>query len=172
MLTHLDEQIPMSASEQKGPRKSDKYIPLYFVAFFAVLFVMDGIFVYLATSSHTGVVEQGTYNRGLQYNERVAAAEAQDALGWQSSVQLEASGKLRFALVNADGEPLKGAQVRAQLFRPTQEGQDYTMILSEGDAGTYSGLADVAPGQWDVRIFVEWQQQQYQMAKRIIIPKQ
>ena len=158
-------------SQVTGPRKSDKYIPLYFVAFFVVLFILDGIFVYLATSSHTGVVEKGTYNRGLAYNDTVAAAEAQEALGWQTGIEYGDAGMVTFSAKDAGGTPIEGAVVQAQFFRPTQDGQDFTQNLFEVSPGTYESAVTAAPGQWDVRIFVEWKQQRYQKTERIFVPK-
>jgi len=54
----------------------DKLIPWYFVIFFLVLFIVDGIFVYLATSTHTGVVTENAYEKGLRYNEVIERARA------------------------------------------------------------------------------------------------
>jgi nitrogen fixation protein FixH len=153
-----------------GPRKSDKYIPWYFVGFFIVLFITDGIFVYIATSTHTGVVEQSTYQHGLKYNETVAASEAQDRLGWQADMQFSTGGVLSVAVNDAEGVALKGANVRAQFFRPTQDGQDFSFDMGEVSAGQYKKPVKAAPGLWEVRIFVEWNQQQFQMTKRIVVP--
>lgn len=150
--------------------KRDRWIPWYFVAFFVVLAILDGIFVYLATSSHTGVVTKNSYLKGLNYNETVAAAEAQAALGWRGEINHSASGTLGFTLAGNDGLPLEGAIVTAELMRPTHEGQDFRIELSEAGPGTYA--ADAAfplKGLWDVRVFVEWNQQQYQQSARLIV---
>ncbi|MBV1901885.1 MAG: FixH family protein, partial [Kordiimonadaceae bacterium] len=113
----------ISTEIQTGkPRKSDKYIPWYFVAFFAVLFIWDGFFVYTATSTHTGVVEDNTYNRGLNYNETIAAADTQAALDWQSEITFSPKGILSFKLEKNDGTAVRSANVKAQFFRPTQAG--------------------------------------------------
>lgn len=155
----------------KGPRDSDKFIPWIIVGFFVVLFAWDGYFVYLATSTHTGVVEDNTYNRGLDYNSTVAAAEAQQALGWQSTVTFDESGLLTFALANAEGEVLEGAAVKAYFFRPTQAGRDFLADLTEAEPGTYNLIRKPAVGQWEVRIFVTWKQQRYQTTTRILVQK-
>jgi len=153
----------------KGPRKSDKYIPWIIVGFFAVLFAWDGYFVYLATSTHTGVVEDNTYNRGLNYNETVAAAEAQQALGWESSVKYDETGLLTVAVKDAEGEALTGATIKAYFFRPTQAGHDFLADLNEAEAGTYNLVRKPSVGQWEVRIFVAWKQQRYQTTTRILV---
>jgi len=160
----------MTDTTKSGPRPSDKYIPLYFVAFFVVLAILDGIFVYLATKSHTGVIEQNHYQRGLEYNDRVAAAEAQSALGWQSDISLTEDKKLLFKLTGKDNTPLESAQVRAQFIRPTQEGRDFVIDLSEIQGGLYVGEpASLEKGMWDIRVYVTWKQQQYQSSKRIVV---
>lgn len=162
-------QTVSTETQTEKPRKSDKFIPWYFVAFFVALFIWDGIFVYTATSTHTGVVEDNTYNRGLNYNETVAAADRQAALGWQSNVTLSREGTLSFALENAEGKALRGANVKAQFFRPTQAGQDFIVGLQETGSGTYQTVIRTIPGQWEVRVFVRWKQQRYQTSKRIIV---
>lgn len=155
-----------------GPRKSDKYIPWYFVAFFVLLFIWEGVFVYTATSTHTGVVEDNTYNRGRNYNETIAQSDAQNALAWNSSLSVDNNGLLHVALTDANGTALAGARAVAYFFRPTQAGNDFTVTLGEASPGIYqTDTAGTSPGQWDVRIFVQWKQQRYQMAERIVVPK-
>lgn len=157
---------------EKGPRPSDKYIPWYFVAFFVVLAILDGIFVYLATTSHTGVVEENHYEKGLAYNERVAAIEAQEALGWVSEISFGDKGDLLFEIVDRDQLPLEGASVEAQFVRPTQDGSDFLRALGEIQPGLYAvDAGEVSAGQWEIRVFVEWKQQQYQTSKRVVVRK-
>ncbi len=151
-------------------RKSDRFIPLYFVGFFVVLAIMDGIFVYLATSTHTGVVTEQAYQKGLDYNETVSAAAEQDALGWQSTINYSESGMLSFTLVNASETPVSGAQVVAEFIRPTHNGADFSVELIASSDGSYTAPVDFPlKGVWDVRVFAEWNQQSYQQGERLII---
>ena len=149
--------------------KRDKWIPWYFVAFFVGLAIMDGIFVYLATSTHTGVVTDQAYDRGLKYNETVAAAAAQAELGWVSSVSLSGDGTFNFAL--SDGvNDMVGAEVFAEFTRPTQSGVDFEVPLEGLRNGTYSTQVDFPlEGIWDVRVYVTWNQQQYQHSQRLMV---
>jgi len=154
-----------------GPRPSDKYIPWYIVAFFAVFLSVDSAFLYIAASTHTGVVEDHTYQRGLHYNDTVAAAEAEAALGWQSELTLTA-GKLELSLKDRVDNPLRAARVTADFFRPTQAGGDFTVTLNEVSDGLYStDQIDAIPGQWEVRVFVEWKKNHYQLSERILVPR-
>lgn len=164
-------QQAMTSEVKPTIRKSDKYIPWYFVGFFLVLFCLDGVFVYLATSSHTGVVEESSYQRGLEYNDRVEAANAQERLGWQSGLVYSADGHLTLTLTTKEGAPIEGAQVTAQFFRPTQAGGDIVLRLTGEGNGNYGAAIKPSAGQWDVRVFAKWKQQHYQVTKKIFIAK-
>ena len=156
------------------PRKSDKYIPLYFVAFFVVLALIDGTFAYLATSTNTGVIDDEAYEDGITYNKTIAAAEAQAHLGLTPKITL-AGTQLSFTLKTADGAPLQNAHVTAFFVRPTQDGHDFETPLPEQASGMYSApIAFPMPGQWDVRIVTTWDAhnktpQTYQAHKRLIV---
>ncbi len=150
---------------QKG--KYDKFIPWYFVAFFVVLAILDGIFVYVATITHTGVVTENAYQEGLDYNETITASAKQEALGWTSEIMLEGD-IIKASLQDAEGEALVGAEVKALFIRPVVSGKDFTVTLNETGEGLYQLPVTLEQGQWNVRIFVEWKQHTYQAAKRLV----
>ncbi len=64
------------------------------IAFFGVIFAVNGYFLYSALSTHTGVVAIEPYRKGLAYNERIAADERQKALGWQRQTSLARDGRV------------------------------------------------------------------------------
>lgn len=149
--------------------KKDRWIPWYFVGFFAIIAVMDGIFVYLATDTHTGVVTEQAYQKGLNYNETVAAVEAQEALGWSSNIEYQSDGELVFTLSD-DAQPLTGAEIIAEFTRPTHNGVDFSVPLQESGAGAYRAPVKFPlDGIWDVRVYVTWNQQQYQQTERLVV---
>ena len=53
-----------------------------FLGFFATVFVVNGAMIYSAVSTHSGLVANEPYRKGLHYNERIAADERQARLGW------------------------------------------------------------------------------------------
>jgi nitrogen fixation protein FixH len=162
--------MSMARVEDPGMTKRDRLIPWYIVAFFVVVAILDGIFVYLATSTHTGVVTERAYDKGIAYNETVAAAEAQQALGWQGEITLAADRTLTFSLVDADGQPLSGATVKAEFMRPTQAGMDFTVELTEDAAGLYGAAVDFpVEGLWDVRVFALEGERDFQHHQRLVV---
>ncbi|MGE0754327.1 MAG: FixH family protein [Alphaproteobacteria bacterium] len=155
---------------QTGMQPRDKWIPWYFVVFFLLLFILDGIFVYLALSSHRGVVTEQAYQKGLQYNETVEAANQQAALGWQGAITHE-NGAVLFALRDAQETPISKARVTAYFSRPTQAGSDFSLTLDSLQKGLYGKTVSFpVKGQWDVKIVATWNQQQYQQRRRILVP--
>lgn len=152
------------------PKRIDRYIPWMIVGFFVVVAIFDGIFVYLATSTHTGVVTDHAYQRGLKYNQTVSAANRQQALGWQASLELQNQAQLVLKIADKDGQSINGATVQAQIQRPTQDGYDFETDLSNAGGGTYwAPVTFPLPGQWDVKVLVTWKQEQFQLSKRLVI---
>ena len=50
-----------------------------FLGFFGVVFVVNGAMIYSAVSTHSGLVANEPYRKGLHYNERIDADERQAA---------------------------------------------------------------------------------------------
>ncbi|MFW0777891.1 MAG: FixH family protein [Rickettsiales bacterium] len=150
-------------------RPSDKWIPWYFVAFFVVLAILDGIFVTIAFSTHRGVVTEHAYQKGLHYNQTIKAAEKQTTLGWESDIAYDAP-RISIALKDAKGHPITNAETIAYFKRPNQSGDDFSVALKEQHKGMYGeDVSFPLKGQWDVRIVTTWKTQQYQKAKRIVV---
>lgn len=154
----------------QSTRKSDKFIPYYFALFFVVVFAVNGVFVYMSTTSHSGVVTDRAYQNGLEYNETIAASNKQDQLGWQSTARTE-NGQLIFQLNDADNNVIDDAKVTAYFMRPTKDGMDQQMVMTVQENGGYQAALDLpVNGQWDVHIVAEREGASYQKHQRIVLP--
>lgn len=152
----------------------DKWIPWFFVLFFVVIAVLDGIFVTLAVTTHTGTVTELPYKQGIAYNETLKQAEDQQALGWQAEIDLIDNREIAVNLRDQAQKPLTGAAILAKVTRPVQDGYDFELPLIEREVergdGIYSATADFPlPGQWHIRIFVTWQDTPYQSSRMIMV---
>ncbi len=155
-------------SKSSDIRPSDKYIPLYFVAFFLVVFVLDGIFVYLAINTHTGTVTDKAYEKGLSYDAVLEASEAQKASGVTLDVSFKNS-VMSLRLLDGQGQPRDGASVQALMIRPVPKGHDYKVTLTPAGEGVYS--ADIRaplPGAWTAKIEATWDNQTYRTTYRLV----
>ncbi len=143
--------------------RRDRLIPWYFVLFFVVIATVDGVMVTLAVRTHTGIVTEHPYEKGLAYNQVVAAANAQEKLGWKSDIAYR-DGTLHFTLNDRTGAPLHPQKAAATFTRPTQAGHDFTVTLQ----GTDTPVTLPEPGLWEVRIDTTTQDVHYQKTQRIV----
>lgn len=142
----------------------DRLIPWYFIAFFAVIALVDGIMVTLAIRTQTGLVTEHAYEKGLAYNKIVAAEERQQALGWHSNIEYK-NGVLHFMLWDRNGKKLLPDSTKASISRPTQDGLDFSLSLKEGVADIHFPMK----GLWEIRIDTEYDGHAYQQSQRLII---
>lgn len=162
---------PDGNRRQDGPR--DRWIPWMFVAFFGVVVAANGIMVYFAMASFTGLQTQDTYRKGLDYNATLAAERAQDALGWTVVADFTEHGAqgglLSVRVADGDGAPLDDATVSARLVRPTQSGYDRDIALAPAGAGLYEAEVDLPlAGQWEIRTRIQHGSDEYRTERRIV----
>jgi nitrogen fixation protein FixH len=128
---------------------------IYLLAFFGLVFVMNGVMIKLAIDTLPGTEVDSAYAASLSYNAEIRASHDQDARGWRvvGNVQRGPDGvaAIRVEARDARNVPLTGVAFAARLMRPADRRGDRAVDLSEREAGLYSGRAsDVAPGQWDL----------------------
>lgn len=136
---------------------------------FAVVFLVNGIFVYVALRSNSGVVTENAYEKGLDYNATLLLAKKQQALGWSHTISYE-HGTLRISLKDKNGQSITGAEVIACIERPIESEVTIKNPLSETRDGEYS--ADIPlpkSGQWKFTVDIIWKQQHYQISKRLVV---
>lgn len=108
------------------------------IGFFVIVFAVNGVFVFLALSSNTGIVAVEPYRKGLKYNERIAAGERQLKLGWNSEISIAASdGSLVAIITDRDGNAVTGLIATAKVGRAVTDRQDIDATLTEKIPGRY-----------------------------------
>lgn len=142
---------PRSQAAPAGPSGglNGYHVLAVLVAFFGVVFAVNGVFLASALSTHTGVVSVEPYVKGLKYNERIAAGERQARLGWQETVEVAMDGRVVVALSDADGRPIQALKLSGSIGRPTTSRLDRTLAFAEVAPGRY--LAESTPmekGTW------------------------
>lgn len=130
-----------------------RHVLVVFLGFFLVVFAVNGVFLYSAISTYTGIVAVEPYRKGLNYNERIAADEAQKVQGWQEALEVTRGGQVTLRLTNRLGAPVEGLTVTGTLGRPSTAQHDVKLELVEVHPGTYSAQI-TAPhsGAWIVAL--------------------
>ena len=147
----------------------DRYIPWMIAAFFLSFMTVDGIMAYLAIKTHSGLVTEQAYEKGLNYNQSIEALEAQEKLGWTSEISFNGT-ELEFVLKDKSGQGLDQAIVKAEFVRAVTSGHDFTLNLQDHGNGRYSAPVNFPlTGLWTVRIISECQGQPYQSSKELVV---
>lgn len=137
--------------------KIDRWIPYSFVAFFALIAVLDGYFVFLAVSTNTGIVTEKAYEKGLNYNQTLNAAAEQEQMGVRDSI-LYKDGVLTWILRDVHNQPITDAKATVKVIRPTQDGYDFARDLTPVGNGVYSvPLLPPLSGAWNVKLHAQWE---------------
>ena len=156
------------------PNKKSK-IPYLFFIFFAVIFTVDGIYIYLAKKTWRGLATEDGYKKGLKYNETLDLIKKQNELGWSSKIKFEhidqMNGNLNFSLFDKNKNPIKNALVIAKITRPVQEGHDFELPLKYNSKSNlyFTQINFPLKGQWDIEIRSNLDGKFYQDVKRIIV---
>jgi nitrogen fixation protein FixH len=156
-------------------RARGRWIPWMFVLGMLTVVGANATLVYFAMQSWGGLVTDRAFERGVTYNRLLAAAAAQDALGWNADVVFEAAanGKgptLVVALRNAGQEPMSRAVVAAEARRPLATHDPVLIAMRYVGEGRYAGAADsLRPGQWDIRLAVANEGSAAHFTQRIVV---
>lgn len=120
-----------------------------------------GYTVYAAGSDGGAVIEPDYYQKALAYDRIREQERADAALGWRYEVGVDgdpAAGDcvLRFALSEADAQPIRGATIRAVAFPSMRAGQRSQLLLHEGKPGDYAAPIRIThPGEWRIEFTIE-----------------
>lgn len=125
------------------------------VTFFGIVFAVNAYMITVALSTHTGVVANEPYRKGLKYNERIAAGVRQDALEWTDDIAFADGGKtLVFTLADKTKTPVTGLRVEAVLGRPATVREDEKLTLVETGPGHYEAKTALS-GEGNFDAFIE-----------------
>jgi nitrogen fixation protein FixH len=160
-----------------APRPRGWWYPWIFVAAFAVVLAVNLSMVWLATSTFSGVDTEEAYRKGVAYNEALAAARRQEALGWsvESSLDTPAPGEPVAVSVryrDRDGRPIDGLDLRARMLRPAARGRDHDLALTPLGPGLYGGVDSLPlPGLWDLDVVaLAPDGSSHQLRRRFLLP--
>jgi nitrogen fixation protein FixH len=143
---------PTGATSSAG-QIDGRHVLAGFLVFFACVFAVNGYFIVRAVSTHTGVVSQEPYRKGLAYNDRIAADARQTVLGWRETLALTSDGRVVLSLADREDKPVLGLRINASVGRPSTITHDRTVALTEAADGQYTAdIGSLDGGNWLVNI--------------------
>ena len=139
-----------------GRRWAGLTVLLALLGFFGVVFAVNGVMIFAALSTLTGVDTASAYQAGRMFEHDVAMAHAQDARHWQvdAKVIVIADSARRVFVVarDASDRPLGGMALSVTFERPTDRRLDRDIAVAEDSPGNFHGRAEIPAGQWDLVI--------------------
>lgn len=158
-------------------RERGWWYPYIFVGGFLVVVAVNASMAYLATSTFSGISTDGAYQKGLKYNQNIAMARAQEALGWKVDTTVTpiadaqaVKAEIAVSYRDRDGKAVDGLTVTAHLVRPTAKGHDMEFTLVPRGDGAY-GIVQTLPlnGVWDMDLVATGPDIAYEHAQRFVI---
>ncbi|MBS0525729.1 MAG: FixH family protein [Proteobacteria bacterium] len=156
-----------------SPNRSSSFsfVPWLFVAGFAIVIAVNGIMMWLAIGSFSGLYSDHARERGVRYNQVMAEQRSRDALGWSVVPSWQAdSGVLGLKVSDSAGKPLPGAVASIELIRPAERRAPLDVVLSDLGNGRFAGHV-VLPerGNWDADIVIEAGGRRFALTKRLFL---
>lgn len=141
----------MTDPEQSRPGRelTGRKVLMIFIAGFGIIIGVNVFMAVEAVRTFPGLEAASSYADSQDFNVRRAA---QDALGWNASVELdEQTSILTLHLVDDDGRPVAPAEIQALLTRPTNRDEDQLLDLTR-HSGAFTAPVVVSPGRWRLRL--------------------
>jgi hypothetical protein len=116
-------------------------------------------------------LERDYYTRAVHWDEQQAQNQQNQRLGYRLSPVSTGPSALSVRLVDRNGEPVRGAVVRAEAFANARAANIRKLAFSEGAAGIYRvELGSARPGLWEFRFRVEHAGRVFTEVSRLDIP--
>jgi len=135
-------------SEEK--KITGRHVALIFAGCFSVIIAVNLSLAYNAVKTFPGLEVKNSYVASQHFDRD---RDAQQALGW--TVRAEAvRGQVALEVTRADGAPVELARLDATLGRATHVRDDQSPQFVF-DGTRYVAPAELAPGNWNVRLVAE-----------------
>jgi nitrogen fixation protein FixH len=167
-------QMTSPSSDPNGPRKSDRWIPWYFVGGFAIMLIANISLITFSMTSWNGLVTKHAFEEGNNYNAAISGAARQAELGWRSKLTvggvINQTGTVTVLFRDKESQPISGAKMSIVLTRSDRDDMDQTVPLAEIAPGEYRASASFPVyGRWQVRTIAHAMGDDYQTLENIVI---
>jgi len=143
------------AKLENGKPWTGRTVLAWLLGSFAVIFAANFALIYIALTTLHGEETENSYDASQAYNQKLAAAQAQEQLGWKVDVQTrQANGGVRVVadIRDRNGMVVPGLEVRARFMHPINRFMDREALLAD-DGAEYEGFApNVGAGLWTLNL--------------------
>ena len=144
----------MTATQKEAGAFTGRHMLLTMVAFFGVVIAVNVGLAVLSSRTWTGLIVPNTYIASQEYQEKLDALHAQQALGWVAELSY-VDGVVRLSCFDRSGLPVGLGEVTLALSRPVGTIGDQTLVLVPAGAGLFEAAIDLPAGAWDAMVTSE-----------------
>ena len=156
MSTFDMEEAPRGGRPITGRPITGRTVLLYLMAFFGVMLIANGFFVYFALSTFSGLDNPSSYRAGRNYASQIEAAQAQAIRDWTVKADIVRSGtgaNIDLLATDHSAAPVRGVEFVVNLGHPADRRHDVAIPLTMADLGHYRGRVEaLAEGGWKITI--------------------
>ena len=134
--------------QDTGRKLTGWHVLAMFVGGFGLIIGVNLFMAYSAVSTFPGMEVDSSYADSQTFDDRRLA---QEALGWNASVEIPGDGTLVLHLVDEVGAPVAPAELTALLTRPTNREEDQLLELARVN-GAFVAPVVLGDGQWRLRL--------------------
>lgn len=157
--------------DKKTKPKDGKNFLMMLLAFFFVMCSANAVFVYFALHTYAGTVTDRPYEKGLEYNKVIEAAQTQKDTGVLSDFKFD-EGEYVITLQTSDGTPIDDASIRTNMVRAIKAGSDFDIDLVHKGNGRYAAnIKTPYAGLWIAKTRIEWKEKIVLRSDNLIVQK-
>lgn len=138
----------------KPLRLNGYHVAAMFVAFFGVIIAVNFTMAWFASSSWTGLVVKNSYVASQNYNEKIATAKTQKAMGWHTDFTY-ADNQLTLSVRDKDSQPIFFEKLNLVIGTPVSENKDKHLVLDQDNTGLYHANIKLTEGVWAYQLLAE-----------------
>lgn len=145
-----------------------KNVLFIFVVFFLVIFGVNFVFISAALKTHSGVVTEDAYKKGVAYNDLLERARTQPEIEQKFSLE---KNRIDWFIADHNGAAIDNAKVHAYFMWPVKKGYDFDVPLeTTNHEGHYWSNIDLPlAGRWRVKLTAHWDDQEFHASHNVII---
>lgn len=140
----------IAMSVRRRPEVTGRFVLACFVGFFLVVAAVNAVMIRFAVTTFGGVETGSSYKAGLVFKAETAASAAQQALGWNVDVRIDArtdGAVVDVTARDAAGTFLPNLAIVMNLAHPADRRRDLLLEASELSAGQFRAIAPPALGR-------------------------
>jgi nitrogen fixation protein FixH len=150
-------------------RTGYRWFPYWLIAGMMVAFLVNAYMVYAAVQSFPGVAGQDGFDLSKRYDDVIAVAAKQAALGWQIEARADDAGHPVLQVTDRSGAPLSGTAIAAEAVRPLGPAERSSLAFHAVDSEHFQADDVLTPGQWDVLMTVTSGDSRFTATRRLVV---